>query len=234
MKPLFASILALLVAPVLSPADSDPAPTGFVPLFDGKTLEGWDGKPGAWEVRDGAIHCTGKSEGKNWLILRKETPGHFILRMEFKWDKGNSGVQVRSDDLGDWQVFGYQVEVAQQDVMGLWHHSLLPKDHPKKKSRHFLATAGQKTAFSEDGTKKIEMIADPEEVKANYRENEWNTLEIVAAGHTLTQSINGVVFSILTDKDKDMSRNEGVIALQDHGKGCQVAFRKIEWKQLTR
>ena len=41
--------------------------------------------------------------------------------------------QVRSDDLGKWQVFGYQAEVAEQVKMGLWHHSLLAKEHPKKR-----------------------------------------------------------------------------------------------------
>ena len=44
--------------------------------------------------------CTGKSKEKNWLIWRKEQPADFILRLEFRWEKGNSGVQVRSDDLG--------------------------------------------------------------------------------------------------------------------------------------
>jgi len=41
---------------------------------------------------------TGKSKEKNWLIWRKEQPADFILRLEFRWDKGISGVQVRSDD----------------------------------------------------------------------------------------------------------------------------------------
>ena len=47
--------------------------------------------------------------------MRGGEPADFILRLEFRWDKGNSGVQVRSDDLGEWQVFGYQVEIARAD-----------------------------------------------------------------------------------------------------------------------
>ena len=217
----------LILSATLLPADE-----AFEPIFDGKSLEGWEGKPGAWEVRDGAIHCTGTSEGKNWLIWRGGQPENFVLRLEFKWEKGNSGVQVRSDDLGDWQIFGYQVEVAQQDVMGLWHHSLLAKDHPKKKQRHLLATAGQNNSIDSSGEKTVNEVADPEKVKSHYREKEWNTLEIIADGPTVTQKINGVVFSTLTDKDSEMSRKKGFIALQDHGKGCLVAFRNIEWKPL--
>ncbi|SVD26237.1 uncharacterized protein METZ01_LOCUS379091, partial [marine metagenome] len=56
---------------------------GFVPIFNGKDLDGWDGKPGMWEVRNGEIWCTGKSKEKNWLIWRKEQPADFTLRLFF-------------------------------------------------------------------------------------------------------------------------------------------------------
>ena len=45
----------------------------FVSIFNGKDLSDWDGKPGAWEVRDGEIWCTGKTKERNWLIWRKVT-----------------------------------------------------------------------------------------------------------------------------------------------------------------
>ena len=204
----------------------------FVPLFNGRNLEGWDGKPGGWEVRDGAIWCTGKAKEKNWLIWRGGQPANFILRLEFRWDQGNSGVQVRSDDLGNWLISGYQVEVAKQDVMGLWHHSLLAKDHPKKKARHLMATAGQQVTLAPDGAKTTKQVNDPKEVQAHFKEHAWNTLEVIANGDTLTQKINGVVFATVTDRDAELSRKRGYIAFQDHGMGCQVAFRKIRLKTL--
>ena len=123
---------------------------GFTAIFNGNNFQGWDGKPEAWEIRNGEIWCTGKSQEKNWLIWRKEQPANFILRLEFRWEKGNSGVQVRSDDLGKWQVFGYQVEVAEQAKMGLWHHSLLAKEHPKQTARHLMATAVQSNTLAPD------------------------------------------------------------------------------------
>ena len=64
-----------------------------------------------------------------------------MLRLDFQYEAGNSGVQVRSDDLGDHQVYGYQVEIAAQNKMGLWHHSLLAKDDPAHEARFFMATA---------------------------------------------------------------------------------------------
>jgi len=195
-----------------------------VSIFDGKTLDGWDGRAGAWEVRDGEIWCTGTDKEKNWLIWRKKQPANFVLKMEFHWEAGNSGVQVRSDDLGDHQIFGYQVEVARQEVMGLWHHSLLAKDHPRKKERHLMATAGQIVTIAEDGSKTMVQVADSEKVKSLFKESDWNQLEIIAEGNKIIQKINGVVFSTVIDNDLKMSRKKGFIALQDHGKGCLVGM----------
>lgn len=232
MKTRRVSILVCLALATLANLRSVKSEEDFISLFDGKTLAGWDWQPGSWEVRDGAIWCTGKAKEKNWLVWRKEQPANFILRLEFRWEKGNSGVQVRSDDLGDWQITGYQVEVAEGAVMGLWHHSLLAKDHPKKEVRHLMATAGQSAVIKEDGTKSVEEKADPAELRARYREHDWNSLEIIAEGDTLIQMINGIEFSRVTDRDADMSRKRGFIALQDHGKGCSVAFRNLRLKTL--
>ena len=206
---------------------------GFVNLFNGKNLDGWDSKPGAWEVRDGEIWCTGVSEGKNWLIWRGGQPSDFTLRLEFRWDKGNSGVQVRSDDLGDWQVYGYQVEVARREVMGLWHHSLIDKEHPKREARFLMSTAGERSVIAKDGTRVSTKLEDAATVQAFYDENEWNTMEIIASGDTVIQLINGVHFATLIDNDSVESRRKGFIAFQDHGRGCTVAFRNIRLKETS-
>ena len=162
--------LAILPASLLGAEEK-----GFVSIFNGKDLDGWDGKPGAWEVRDTEIWCTGKSKEKNWLIWRGDEPADFVLRLEFRWDKGNSGVQVRGDDLGDWMVFGYQVEVAGQSKMGLWHHSLLPKTYPKKKARYLMATAGQSVILAEDGSKTVTQKQDAKTVQSHFTEHEGNS-----------------------------------------------------------
>lgn len=116
--------------------------------------------------------------------------------------------------------------------MGLWHHSLQDKTHVRREERHLMSLAGEHVTLAPDGSKTVEQKEDGEEVKKNYKEHDWNTLEIIAKGDTLIQKINGVVFSTVTDQDKEMQRKSGFIALQDHGKGCVAAFRKIELKQL--
>ncbi len=209
------------------------AEDGFVSIFNGKDLTGWSGKPGAWEVRNGEIWCTGASIERNWLIWSGGEPADFVLRLEFRWDKGNSGVNVRSVDRGEWQAYGYQVEIARQQVMGLWHHSLLDRDHPKREERHLMALAGQTVRISKEGKKTFVQEGDAEVIKALYSDHEWNTMEIIAKGDTLVQKINGVVFSMVTDLDEEMSTQSGVLALQDHGKGCIVAFRKLRLMTLS-
>jgi putative heme-binding domain-containing protein len=219
--------------PMPAPAPPDDEPD-FTPIFNGKNLDQWDHRKGAWEVADGSISCTGKEKTRNWIIWRGGSPSDFVLRLDFKYAAGNSGVQVRSDDQGDHQVFGYQVEIAPQAKMGLWHHSLLGKDDPSHGARFFMATAGQEVTITADGTKSVTQVAPKDEIVAHFHQENWNRMEIIARGNTLTQKINGVVFSKVTDDDSRMSRRKGVIALQDHGKGCQVAFRNIRIKELAR
>ncbi len=223
-------VLCLVSTSVFAESENE---AGFVSIFNGKDFADWDLKPGAWEVRDGEIWCTGESQGKNWLVWRGGEPADFVLRLEFRWDKGNSGVQVRSDDLGEWQIFGYQVEVARAKVMGLWHHSLIGKDHPKRQARFLMTTAGEEAVIAEDGTRENTKLADATEIQAHYKEHDWNTLEVIAEGNKLVQKINGVHFATVIDRDTEMSRKKGFIAFQDHGRGCQVAFRNVRIKQKS-
>lgn len=199
---------------------------GFVCLFDGKDLTGWEGRPGAWEVKDGAIWCTGKEASRNWLIWRDGEPKDFELRLKFKYVKGNSGVQVRSKEIEPFMVRGYQVEVAAQNKMGLWHHSISPAKH-----RSHLATAGQRVRIAADGNKTVDQVAEPEKVQAAYRHDDWNELIVVGKGARLIQKINGVVFADLTDEDAEYATQAGVLAFQDHGRGTIVGFKDIWLKR---
>src|SRR5215813_15341325 len=75
------------------------AADGFVPLFNGKNLDGWDGDPALWSVRDGMI--VGSTEGHpleyNNFLCTKKTYSNFILRTQVKMRNHNSGIQFRSE-----------------------------------------------------------------------------------------------------------------------------------------
>ena len=195
-------------------------------LFDGKTLDGWQSVEGAWEVRDGAIWCMGRKDGgKNWLIYRGETPDDFVLELEYQFEAGNSGVQVRSAEVEPFQVRGYQVEIAEPEKMGLWHHSLSPA-----KYRSHLATAGQSAVYSAAGEKTVNEVHAAEKAQAHVLPSgsgKWNKLKITVRGDTLVQEVNGSWLATLKDLDAEHSRKSGLIALQDHGKGTLAGYRNV-------
>lgn len=224
--PILASAARVILILLVLPCSIAAGEAGFVTLYNGKDLTGWDTMPNAWHVKDGAIRSGGTT--KNWLIWRGGEVTDFELRLRFRYTKGNSGVQVRSEDKGNWQVHGYQVEVAAKSAMGLWHESLWTEQE-----RRFLATAGQKVWIAPDGTRKVEQFADPARVQSAFKENDWNDLIVIGDGLRLVQIINGVVFSELSDEDRTRSRRSGVIALQDHGNGCVAEFKDIRLKRVV-
>ena len=101
---------------------------GFTSIFNGKDLTGWEGMPGMWTVKDGAI-TPKQSTINNWVFWRGGQPADFELRLSFRYHSGNSGVQVRTIEFEPFQSRGYQVEVAPQAKMGLWHHSKAPEKY---------------------------------------------------------------------------------------------------------
>src|ERR1700694_5643084 len=89
--------------------------TGFRPLFDGKTLAGWDGDPRLWSVRDGAIVCSteGVSLDDNSFLISRDKFSDFVLRTQVKLRNHTSGIQFRSEALPNWVVRGLQADMAE-------------------------------------------------------------------------------------------------------------------------
>jgi hypothetical protein len=73
--------------------------TGWTQIFDGKTLEGWDGNPAVWKVENGIISAESTAErrvGSTYLIWRGGEPADFELKLEIKADRDiHSGVFYR-------------------------------------------------------------------------------------------------------------------------------------------
>ncbi|MAG93834.1 MAG: glycosyl hydrolase [Planctomycetaceae bacterium] len=227
LRILLATTLALLLTPTAARAAEPTTEPGFTPIFNGKDLQGWEGDPAAWKVENGAITSTGGQTKKNWLIWRGGKLRDFELRLQFKFTKGNSGVQVRSKEISKWQVRGYQVEIAGHQKMGLWHHSLAPAKH-----RSHLATAGQRVRIDRAGKKTVEQFADPEKIQSLCKDDAWNDLTVIAKGPRLIQKINGTLFADLTDEEQEHASRSGLLALQDHGKGMHAAFKNIRVKHI--
>jgi hypothetical protein len=189
-------------------AEDKPSEEGFVPLFNGKDLAGWEGDAKLWTVQDGVL--VGKSPGINYndFLATAKTYGDFILRLEVRLvdEKGNSGVQFRSKRVPDsHEVSGYQADIAP----GAWGN-----------------------LYDESRRNKNLVAAKPEDVKKALRPGDWNQYEVTAIGDKITMSLNGVKTVEYTETDKDISRT-GIIATQIHGGGpMEVQFKNIRIKEI--
>ena len=222
-NPLSALLAFLLVA--LSPLS---AQDGFKPIFDGKTLAGWDGNPELWSVEDGAL--TGKTKGPDhlaynqFLIWRGGVVKNFELRAKIKCSASNSGIQYRSKELpeaGKWVVGGYQCDV----------HANAPYNAMvyEERGRGILVQNGQSVIIDEKGDKWLAAERDP--VKVDF--TEWQEYVIIAQGNHLIHKINGKVTIDLVDHQEKNRSLEGLLAFQVHkGPAMIVQIKDIMLKEL--
>jgi hypothetical protein len=183
---------------------------GFILLFNGKDLTGWDGDPRIWSVRDGALTGStdkAKLEHNSFLIYKDEF-ADFTLRFEIKLRNHNSGVQFRSKRLPDWVVTGYQADASEAGDHSAWGN------------------------FYEEKGRGRNLMKNPDEgwlkAKSVVRTGDWNQYEVVARGHRVILRLNGVE-TINQEVDKT---DAGVIAIQCHmGVPMEVQVRSIRLKK---
>jgi type 1 glutamine amidotransferase len=216
----------LMAAPSRVTADD----AGFVSLFDGKTLAGWEGKPDFWRVEDGAIVGETTPEkptkGNTFLIWRQGLVDDFELACSYRLTGGNSGVQYRSKDLGDFVVGGSQADFES----GPKYSGILYEE----KGRGILAERGQRITITAEGQKVAgEPIGTADDLQKVIKPGEWNDLRIVARGDKLQHFINGQLMSETTDQQSDKRRLEGVLALQVHaGPPMKLEVKDVRLKRL--
>jgi hypothetical protein len=224
----------LLVAGVLaavscsgSAASAAEADAGFTPIFNGTSLEGWEGKD-FWTVKDGAIVGTTTAEkptnGNTFLVWRQGTLDDFELKLEYKIEGGNSGIQYRSHDHGDFVVGGYQADIDSGPTYSGINY--------EERGRGILAERGQRVTIAPDGTKKVEEIGNKEELQKVIKQGDWNDYHLVAKGPKLSHFINGTLMSETIDEQEGKRAEKGVLALQLHaGPPMVVQFKEIHLKR---
>ena len=215
MKPIITLALALGISATPLLADHHQLPEadkdGWITLFNGKDLTGWDGNPEVWSVKDGYISGQiAKLQGGNTFLVHKNVFADFELEAEWVLvdGKGNSGIQIRSKKsergANKWVVKGIQADIGNG-----WYGKLYEEG-----GRGVLA-----------GKYKNKPVIK--------KENGWNSYKITAKGSKLTQELNGVVTIEFDDKDGKKAAKEGIIGLQYHSPGgFEVRFRKIRIKPL--
>lgn len=202
---------------------------GFVDIFDGKSLAGWRGDVRFWSVRDGAI--TGETTKDNptvdnTFLIFHETVADFELRVKVRILSGNSGIQFRSVDMGNYVVHGYQTDVdSTEQYLG---------DLYEEGERGNLAKGGENVELNEHGNKMVlNVTVDREVLSRAIRWQDWNDYRVIARGNEITQEINGLRTAHLVDNEKGRARTEGVLALQLHaGDPMLVQYKDIRLKKL--
>lgn len=181
-------------------------------LFDGKTLDGWEGDLKTWRVEDGAI-CGGSLEAnvpRNEFLCTTKSYGDFELKISFKLlgDKksANGGVQFRTKRIPKHhEVSGYQADIGQ----GYWG-----------------------ALYDESRRNKVLAAPDAKTVAKIVKEGEWNDYKIRAEGASIKLWLNGTLTVDYTEKDDKVERT-GILGLQVHGGGkTKVLYKDITLVEL--
>jgi hypothetical protein len=217
------SLLLSLIATTLLPAQD-----GFVPLFNGKDLTGWDGNPELWSVEDGCI--TGKTTGPDqlaynqFLIWRGGTVKNFELRVKVKQSGNNTGIQYRSKELpenGKWSIGGYQCDI----------HPAAPNNAMvyEERGRGIICQNGQGVVIDPEAKRWLASEHDP--VKVDIAD--WHEYTIIAQGNHLIHKIDGQVTIDLLDFEEKARSLEGLLAFQIHrGPSMTVQIKDVLLKKL--
>ncbi|MEZ0540395.1 3-keto-disaccharide hydrolase [Fibrella arboris] len=224
---------------------------GFVQIFDGKTLNGWEGDPTYWRVENGALvgEITPATllKTNSFIIWKGGEPADFEFTGEFNITaEGNSGINYRSDRLTDvpFALRGYQA-----DIDGKMRYT---GQNYEERKRTTLAYRGQKTTIPA-----YTGAATPEAVRANVKNNawggltvtsslgssdslktfikpeDWNRFHLIVKGNHLQHYINGVLMSDVTDEDAVNGMKKGLLGVQVHvGPPMKVQYRNLMLKTL--
>jgi hypothetical protein len=181
-------------------------------LFDGKSLDGWEGDTKVWRVVDGVI-VGGSLQGnpRNEFLTSTKSYTNFVLKLEYKLvgTEGfiNSGVQIRSRRIPQPpnEMRGYQADI------GAGFSGCL---------------------YDESRRNKMLVKADPELIKKTEKPGDWNSYEIRCEGRRVRLTLNGAQTVDYTEADESLEQ-EGLIGLQIHGNcKAEVSFRNITIETL--
>jgi len=223
------------VFPATQPDDAE----GFVSIFDGKSLNGWDGDTNFWRVENGEIvgETTPEKVMKqnSFLIWRGEKVRDFELKLEFRLNGTNSGVQYRSEELpsvGKWVLKGYQADF---DFGGLYSGNVHDERGRGPGEGHaVLSRRGQVTRIVAGPTYKVVgNIGDPTMLRGVLNVNNWNRYHIIARGPVLMQLINDQLMAVAIDEDSKNFDAEGLIGLQMHtGPPFKLQYRNLMYRKI--
>jgi len=223
---------------------------GYVPLFDGKSLKGWDGNPKFWRVENGAIvgeSTAANPSGNSYIVYRDLEAKDFTLKFEIKIEgDGGSGIQYRSKtglrwlanipasvtaNVGpvnlEWMMTGPQADFWPSEVYtGQFYSENTPM--------RILAWRGQVVeGFGAASKRLMGTIADRRALGALVHMNDWNQYTVIARGGTFLHILNGQLMAVMIDDDPASSNNQpGMFGIEIEAT-TKVSVRNMWVKKLN-
>jgi len=198
---------------------------GYVSLFDGSTLKGWDGNPKFWRVEDGAI--VGEStrqnpSGNTYLVYRDMQAKDFTLKFEMKvLGKGGSGFQYRSQTGIPWLMPFSPTVISNTGPVNLawmmtgpqadfWPSQIYTGQfYSENTPMRIIAWRGQVVEnYGTESKKLMGTIGDRKALGDYVKTNDWNEYTVIARGNTCIHIVNGQLMAVMVDDDPKSSNNQ--------------------------
>jgi hypothetical protein len=223
---------------------------GYVSLFDGVSLKGWDGNPKFWRAEGGAI--VGEStpqnpSGNSYIVYRGMEAKDYTLKFEIKVEgSGGSGFQYRSKtgipwlaNIADnvtanvgpvnlnWMMTGPQADFwpSSRDWTGQFYSENTPM--------RILAWRGQVVEGSGLARKELMgNIGDRAALNSVVKMNDWNEYTVIARGGTCMHIVNGQLMAVMVDDDPESSNNQSGLFGIEIEATTKVSVRNIWVKKL--
>lgn len=251
IKPWNIAVLIAILATACKVSNTAQSEKGFKSIFDGKTLNGWEGDTKYWRVENGNLvgEITPETllKTNSFVTWKGGEPADFELKGEFNiTEKGNSGINYRSVKLPDIQ---YALRGYQADIDG---NNIYTGQNYEERGRTTLAYRGQITTINsqanpmspEEIRKKVQKnawtelkvtgsLGENETLKTKIKKQDWNTFHLVIKGNRLQHYINDVLMSDVTDNDSVNGKSKGILGVQVHvGSPMKVQYRNLRIKEL--
>jgi hypothetical protein len=224
---------------------------GWTSLFDGSSLNGWDGDKNYWHVENGTITVESTCERPTGTI-------YLVWQMKGEGGMVNSGIQYRSGILpsnsglgpggppresgncpsgqprgtppshesqAKWDMFGPQFDFDGRNLF-------TGQFYEQATGRGIIAWRGE-VVHTEEGKKPrlLASLGNRDELGGYVKVDDWNQLHLIARGHQMTHIINGHTMAMLVDDDPSKYRSNGLIGFEIEGYG-KMYIRNIWIKKL--
>ncbi len=231
--------------------DTTKAEMGYTKIFDGTSLDGWDGDTTYWSVANGSligeVTPTTLLKKNTFIIWQGGQPDDFELKLEFRiTEAGNSGINYRSERLDS---IAYALRGYQADIDG--KNTYTGQNYEERK-RTTLAYRGEKTSITsqenpnEQGSLRANVkknawqnrevlasLGNSDSLKTKIKTGDWNSCHLVIKGNRLQHYINDILMSDVIDNDTINRKFSGFLGVQVHvGPPMKVEYRNIRIKNL--